>query len=44
MTNLLGVENDELFLNEIDFSLNSLIKLFKRSLLNSFEEMKVFLH
>jgi hypothetical protein len=32
MTNLLGVENDELFLNEIDFSLNILIKLFNKVL------------
>ena len=36
ITNLLGVENDDLFLNEIDFSLNSLIKLFNNSSLKLF--------
>ena len=36
ITNLLGVENDEFFLNEIDFSLNTLIKLFNRSSLKLF--------
>ena len=36
ITNLLGVENDELFLNEIDFSLNYLIKLFNKSSLKFF--------
>ena len=36
MTNLFGVEYDEFFLNEIDFSLNTLIKLFNRSSLKFF--------
>jgi hypothetical protein len=36
MISLLGVENDELFLNEIDFSSNDLIKLFNKSSLKFF--------
>ena len=36
ITNLFGVENDELSLNEIDFSLNTFIKLFNRSSLKFF--------